>query len=118
MRNNLTDQEKATFVFGIHQEFIEPWDLDKANSLAESQGIKLTAAHIDVIQYLRMTFEKHGPVKHARTLTQALEAKFARVGGLKYLYRLFPGGPITVGCKIAGVPLPADSQDKSFGTVF
>ena len=95
MQNTLTDQQKEELVFGLHAETAEPWDLHRANVIAQAEGIVLSDAHIDVIQYLRMTFEKHGPVKHARTLTQALEAKYATRGGLKFLYQLFPGGPVT-----------------------
>lgn len=118
MQDNLTNQEKAKLVLGLHEETMEPWDLDKANILAKSEGITLTDAHIAVIQYIRTAFEKHGAIKHARTLTQALEAKFATRGGLKYLYTLFPQGPVSQGCKIAGIPLPPDSRSQSFGTTF
>ena len=117
MQNNLTDKQKAELVFGLHDDTAQPWDLSQANRIAKAEGIVLTDAHIDVIQYLRMTFEKHGPVKHARTLTQALEARFATRGGLKFLYQLFPGGPVSQGCKLAGIPLPHDSTDSSFGTI-
>lgn len=116
MQNHLTDREKAALVFGLHEDTVQPWDLSKAQAQAKAEGIELTNAHIDVIQYLRLTFEKHGPARHARTLTQALEAKFATRGGLKYLYQLFPGGPVSQGCKLAGIPLPSDSEDISFGT--
>ena len=54
------------------------------------------------------------------TITWSLEMLnevFAGHGGRKYLWRLFPGGPVTQGLRIAGLPLPPHSGDKGFGTV-
>jgi len=116
MQENLTDQEMAERVLGLHNNDTPDWNIDKANTLARAEGIALTNEHIDVIQYLRASYEKYGQIRHARTLTQALEAKYANKGGLKYLYRLFPNGPVTQGCKLAGIPEPGDSVNLSFGT--
>ena len=38
-------------------------------------------------------------------------------GGMKFLYKLLPGGPVTQGCRLAGLEPPAGSADKSFGSV-
>ena len=46
-----------------------------------------------------------------------LEEEFAEQGGRKYLYRLFPGGPVSQGSRIARLPLPAYSSDRSCGSV-
>lgn len=116
MQDNLTDQEMAERVLGLHNDDMPDWNIDKAHALARAEGITLSDEHVDVIQYLRGTYEKHGPIKHARSLTQALDTKYADKGGLKYLYRLFPNGPVTQGCKLAGIPEPSDSVNASFGT--
>jgi tRNA 2-thiouridine synthesizing protein E len=58
----------------------------------------------------------HGPALHARYLLDPLAEKFAKQGGRKYLYLLFPGGAVTQGSRIAGLPVPKDSVDPSFGT--
>jgi len=119
MMQELTEAEKAAFVFGIHEQDPEytSWNEAHATSLAKEAGIELTDAHWDVIQYLRQHYKDFGPTKQARTLTQVLDVKFAAQGGLKYLYTLFPNGPVNQGCAIAGVPVPGDSKQPSFGSV-
>jgi tRNA 2-thiouridine synthesizing protein E len=52
-----------------------------------------------------------------RELHDALDEKFHPQGGMKYLYKLFPGGPVAQGCRLAGIDVPAGAVDKSFGSV-
>jgi len=47
----------------------------------------------------------------------ALEEAFHLEGGLRYLHRLCPGGPVAQGCRLAGLPVPPGAVDKSFGSV-
>ena len=117
MQNDLTEEQKSSQVLGIHEdnEIVEPWDASVAKSLAASEKIELTDEHMEVLTYIRKTYKKHGVIRHARSLSQALDTQFAAKGGSKYLYRLFPGGPVAQGCKIAGIPAPGDSRDESFG---
>ena len=119
MQNKLTESQKRNQILNIHTDYedIEPWDNTVMNEFAMSENIQLTDEHIEVLGYLRRTYKKHGPIKHAHSLTQALNMRFASKGGVKYLYTLFPGGPISQGCKIAGIPAPGDSKNNSFGTL-
>lgn len=118
MMQELTDSEKQSFVFGIHEEDpdYQSWNKETAISIAKQQGLELTPAHWEMIDYLRKHYKDFGPTKHARTLTQVLDVKFAAKGGLKYLYTLFPNGPVNQGCKIAGIPSPRNSTEPSFGS--
>jgi len=118
MQNELTEQQKKTQVFGIHDnyEMTEPWNPTVAYEIAKSENIELTDEHIEVLGYLRRTFKKHGQIKHVRSLSQAMNTQFASKGGSKYLYTLFPEGPVSQGSKIAGIPAPGDSRNQSFGT--
>ncbi len=119
MINELTDEQKEELVLGIHDrdETFENWTENTARDLAQAEAIKLTDAHWSVIRFLREYYQKHGAVSHARILTEALEEKFQIQGGVKYLYTLFPEGPVNQGARIAGVPVPGDSTNPSFGSV-
>ncbi len=115
----LTDEQKTELVLGIRDKDAEydNWTEDTARTLAQMQSIELTDAHWTVIRFLRDYYAQHGASKHARMLTDALEEKFQIQGGLKYLYTLFPDGPVSQGTRIAGVPVPKDSSNASFGSV-
>lgn len=119
MVDELTDEQKEELVLGIRDkdETFENWTEEAARQLAQTEQIELTDAHWSVIRFLREYYQKHGAVSHARTLTEALEEKFQIQGGLKYLYTLFPDGPVSQGARIAGVPVPGDSTNPSFGSV-
>lgn len=119
MNNVLNDKFKREVVFGIHgaDGMQEDWNQQKAELRAKEKGIVLDDAHWEVIHFLRQHYASYGPVTHARQLTRALESKFATQGGNKYLYQLFPDGPVTEGCYIAGLTPPADSRNDSFGNV-
>jgi len=115
----LTDEQKAKLVLGVHDQDAdyEDWTEETANSIAQMESIELTEAHWTVIRFLREHYAQHGTSQHARTLTNALDEKFQIQGGLKYLYTLFPDGPVSQGARIAGIPVPMDSSNESFGSV-
>ncbi len=46
-----------------------------------------------------------------------LEEKFHSKGGMKFLYKLLPNGPVSQGCLLAGIDIPAGNVDLSFGSV-
>lgn len=95
---------------------LDDWSEDIATKLARELKIELAPDHWEVIHFLRDFYRQHGQVLHARPVLQALEERFAKKGGRKYLYRLFPGGAVTQASRIAGLPVPKDSVDPSFGT--
>lgn len=97
---------------------ISGWSREAATEKARAEGVDLTTEHWRVIDMLRATYLARGRAPHARILANMLDAEFAAAGGSKHLYQLFPGGPVTQGSRLAGVPAPHDSEDKSFGTSF
>ena len=120
MNGELTSKEKEDLVFGIHDDEavaeFKSWSEDKAKALASELGVELTAEHWKVIKFLRLHFENTGTVRHAREMIEVLNERFVDEGGSRYLYQIFPDGPISQGCRIAGVPVPHDAADKSFGS--
>lgn len=95
---------------------LQDWSEDIARKLASEMKIELKPDHWEVIHFLREHHREHGQALHARSVLQALEKRFARKGGRKYLYLLFPGGAVTQASRIAGLPVPKDSVNPSFGT--
>lgn len=93
------------------------WNTEVAKIIAEKEQVTLSEAHWAVIYFLRSNFKEQGLAPNARVLTQSLAKHFAAVGGKRYLYQLFPKGPVTQACRIAGLPVPAQNADLSFGTV-
>lgn len=96
---------------------LQYWSVITAYGLAAAEGLRLTEEHFEVIALLRASYREHGRLQSAHQLSQTLERAFASRGGLKYLYQLFPGGPVSQATAIAGLPAPRQSVDSSFGTV-
>ena len=92
------------------------WSEQVAEKIASEEGIKLTDEHLDVLHYLRKYYDKNGQGYNARTLLNVMEFEFGNWQGKKYLYELFPNGPVSQGCKLAGIPLPPNCNDPSFGS--
>ena len=120
MNEELSEKQKEELVLGIHDDEavaeFKVWSKDKAEATAKELGIELGPEHWKVIEFLRLHFENTGPVRHARELTEVLNERFADEGGSAYLYQLFPKGPVSHGCRLAGVPVPKDAADASFGS--
>lgn len=96
---------------------LEPWNEEQARQMARAEGLELSDAHLDVICYLRDHFSECGQAPNARTLLKAMEETYADQGGRRFLYGLFPRGPVTQGCRLAGLPAPSGNVDPSFGSV-
>ncbi len=92
------------------------WSVEETEQKAAKMGVQLTDEHWEVVQALQEYFAKNDAINR-RELTDALDEKFHLQGGLKYLYRLLPGGPVAQGCALAGIASPAGSVDESFGSV-
>lgn len=101
----------------LNLETLGDWSTSMAEKLAANEGLTLTTAHWEVIDALRNHYQEYGPDANARSLLHCMETEFADRGGKKYLYDLFPLGPVNQGCRIAGLPLPPHSSNPSFGSV-
>lgn len=95
---------------------LDTWNEDMARQAAREEGLELSDERMDVICYLRDHYAECGPEANARNLLHNMEEAYIEQGGRKYLYTLFPRGPVTQGCRLAGLPTPAGNADPSFGT--
>lgn len=98
-------------------EQFDGWSEQAAVEAAAAEGLRLTDDHWEVIHFLRNHCRQHGTECHARHLLRPLVRHFEERGGKRYLYSLFPQGPIAQACRLGGLPMPLNTLDLSFGTV-
>jgi tRNA 2-thiouridine synthesizing protein E len=109
--------EMRSFISGDYLCRLPEWSEDIARDIAREEGIALTPEHCEVIHCLRELYDREGNLCSGPAILRMLEDRFDREGGGKYLYRLFPKGPVHQGMHIAGLPAPIYSFDRSFGSV-
>ena len=96
----------------------EGWSRAGAEQMAKEDGLQLTKDHWEVFDALQEYCNRHECSKFStRELHDALDEKFHAKGGYKYLFGLFPKGPIAQGCRMAGLEPPRGAVDKGFGSV-
>jgi tRNA 2-thiouridine synthesizing protein E len=95
------------------------WYRGRAEEVARAEGLVLTESHWEAIRALQGYFARHEDASgiNLRELHDALDEHFHSRGGIKMLYRLFPGGPIAQGCRLAGLKVPYLAVDTNFGSV-
>jgi len=76
------------------------WTPELAHQIAATQDIELTDKHFEVLNYLRERYAEGTPLTIRRIGKSGLV-------NIKEFYNLFPGGPLKVSSKIAGIPKPA-----------
>ena len=114
--NKLVAQENGEASMRGHLVELDAWSEEQAIALAKQDGLELGDDHLAIIRYLRDCYADHGGTINARMLTHTLEEEFAGLGGHRYLYTLFPLGPIAQASHYAGLPIPPGTRDPSFGT--
>ena len=94
------------------------WSEDEAHRTAQELGLEPGPDHFEVIRCLQEYFSRNdrGDI-NIRALHDALDERFHSRGGMKYLYWIFPGGPVAQGCALAGLEAPAGATNPSFGSV-
>jgi tRNA 2-thiouridine synthesizing protein E len=109
---NIDSQERSH-----RKQFLANLGEKHVREMAAKEDIELTDEHLGVIECLRDYYLELGEAENGRDLEEMLDEIFDGHGGRKYLWRLFPGGPVSQGSRIAGLPIPPHSGDKGFGTV-
>lgn len=93
------------------------WTRDAAVIRAGKDGLTPSDDLWEVLRALQEYFAKNEYHVNVRELHDALDEKFHHKGGIKFLYKLLPGGPVAQGCRLAGLDPPPGSTDPSFGSV-
>lgn len=93
---------------------LDEWSEEIAREIAAQEQIELSAAHWEIIHFLRDYYREYGSSPNVRLLMKVIgKGLGAEKGKRKYLYDLFPTGPSRQGCRIAGLPMPNDCIDHS-----
>ena len=95
---------------------LQNWNEAKMRKIAAEEGVEITDAHLQVINVLQEYYIEHGPAKKGSELGDMIEEAFSNQGGRKYLFSLFPQGPVAQGMRFSGLPVPKSSEDEGFGT--
>lgn len=79
---------------------MDQWTPELAHEMATKENIVLTDKHFDVLTWLRAKQK------------ESVQLSIRKVGksglvDIKQFYQLFPGGPLKISSKIAGIPKPA-----------
>ncbi len=78
---------------------------------AQSRRVELTPAHLEVVRFLQAYTYEHQSTPDVQELANAMAQHFERQGGRRYLYRLFPKGPVSQASRIAGLDIPNHKVD-------
>ena len=109
---NVESQERT-----YRKQLLDDLGKTHVHEMANKEGVDLTNEHLGVIECLRDYFLEFGEAEKGRDIEEMLDEVFTGHGGRKYLWNLFPSGPVTQGMRIAGLPVPPHSGDMGFGTV-
>jgi tRNA 2-thiouridine synthesizing protein E len=85
----------------------DEWNEAIALAIAELENIDMTAAHWEVVHFVRDYFEQAQSVPENRTLLKMLRERHGReIATRRYVQNLFPYGFGQQACKIAGMRKP------------
>jgi TusE/DsrC/DsvC family sulfur relay protein len=103
MGYNINGAELETDAEGY---LLEPeYSEEAVRVIAAADGITLTDAHWEVVNYMRDQYREHGHTPNFRNMLKGFSEVHPGVDS-KYLYDLFPLGPAKQAAKVAGLPQP------------
>ena len=85
---------------------------------AKRMGIILNEERMEAIDFVLDFYEHCEDCRNARQLMKVMDQEFADLGGKKYLYRLFPNGPLSQIHELADLPNLGHQKDLGFGTSY
>lgn len=108
----LANQDPEGYMYDL-----PPWNSEIAQHHAQKEGLgELSDMQWRVIHSLRMTYRREGNAQSAHQILRSLIKEFAAEGGGRYLYQIFPLGPVSQGSRVAGLPMASGTGDPSFGS--
>lgn len=111
-----TDPVTEDPVVEDHKADLADWTRQIGQGTARAEGIVMTPAHWQVVDFLRDHYFHHGKAAAGRELAEVLDEAFAAQGGSAALLKLFPQGPVAQASRIGGLPVPPYTEDPSFGS--
>lgn len=78
---------------------MDQWTPELAREMAAKENIELTEKHFEVLNWLRAK-QKEGVQLSIRKVGNS------GIVDIKQFYQLFPGGPLKISSKLAGIPKP------------
>ncbi|MBI5213519.1 MAG: TusE/DsrC/DsvC family sulfur relay protein [Nitrospirae bacterium] len=86
---------------------LDDWAKELGTQMAKGDGMDLTDAHWEVINFLREYYAKYQIAPMIKILVKEIAKVMGpEKGNTKYLYELFPDGPAKQACRYAGLPKP------------
>ncbi len=88
------------------------WTKHVAYYMAESEGVKLTSDHWEVLNFLRQFYFEYGLTPMVKILMKHMADEVGEErASREHLYKLFPKGPSRQGSRFAGLPEPQGCID-------
>ncbi len=83
------------------------WDTALAAELAAEEELSIDERHLEIVAILRAFHSEYDFSPATRILARLVREQLGESkGNSLYLMKLFPGGAVRQGCKIAGLPRP------------
>ena len=84
------------------------WSEPVGQALAAAAGIELSAAHWEIVHFTRYYYYRFNHLPNNRVFVTAIRKQLGDdKGNSRYLYGLFPDGPLKFACLIGGLPKPS-----------
>lgn len=98
MKKTIANKEVEVNEEGYLTDFSQ-WDKEVGKGIAKENELEMTDKHWEVVAFLQ---DKH----HKEEALSIRGIKNSGVINVKEFYSLFPGGPLKISTKIAGIPKP------------
>ncbi|MDX2507329.1 MAG: TusE/DsrC/DsvC family sulfur relay protein [Gammaproteobacteria bacterium] len=96
---------------------VTSFDKQEVEERARKIGITLSDKHWEAINFVKNFYDYHEDEElHVKDYNNALKGRYVEQGGLKYLYTLFPEGPVNTVTQLAGISVNS-TQNQSMGSV-